>query len=89
MTGPDRLRPNEVAGTRDVDAINAIMREALGDDWASILIPQRSDPVADIIKAYKLVRDNPGYRPDPPGPERWIRLSDVVINPDIRRAAGP
>lgn len=44
MTGPDRLRPNEVAGTGDVDAINAIMREALGDDWASILIPQRSDP---------------------------------------------
>lgn len=95
MTGPDRLRPNEVAGTCDVDAINAVMRDALGDDWASVLVtwsdylpPQdapalgyhrgpligaeavpdatpptvtAADPVADLVKAYRLVRDHPEY----------------------------
>lgn len=78
MTGPDRLRPNEVAGTGDVDAINAVMREALGDDWASILIPQRPDPVADLVKTFGLIEAHPEYRPDPPGRDRWIRLSDLT-----------
>jgi hypothetical protein len=114
-----RLRPNEVAGTRDVDAINAIMREALDDDWASVFIPTgrvrpmlwsdyftpdapalgfyaepiigaeavpdgrppevtTPDPVADLVKAYRLIEANPGYRPDLPGPDRWIRWSDVA-----------
>lgn len=126
MTGEYRpLRPNEVAGTWDVDGINAIMCEALGDDWASVFVtkdtgrevrpmlwsdylpPQDApaigfrtelfiddvpdttpptvttpDPVADLVKGYKLIKDNPGYRSDPPGRDKWIRLSDVAINPD-------
>lgn len=79
MTGEEYrpLRPNEVAGTRDVDAINAIMREALGDDWASVLIPQ-PDPVADLVKAYKLIEAHPEYRPGSPGRDLWLRWSDVV-----------
>ncbi len=69
-------RPGEVAGTRDVDAVNAIMREHLGDNWADNMIP-RPDPVADLVKAYKLIEGNPGYRPFP-GPIRWIRLTDIL-----------
>ena len=56
MTGEEYrpLRLNEVAGTRGVDAINTIMREALGDDWASMLIPQRPDPMPKITVRYPM-----------------------------------
>jgi hypothetical protein len=130
MSEPWRLRPNEVAGTRDVDAINAVMREALGDDWASVFIPTgrvrpmlwsdyfmpdapalgfyaepiigaevmpddappvvtTPDPVADLVKAYKLINDAPlGVDRPPAGPwhrfeaSRTIDVEDTINAPD-------
>lgn len=126
-------RPNEVMGTWNVDVINAIMREALGDDWASVFVTKDTgreqrpmqwsdyftpdapaigfraepvigaevmpdttpptvttpDPVADLVKAYKLINDAPlGVDRPLAGPwhrfeaSRTIDVEDTIGAPD-------
>lgn len=124
MTGMDGLRPNEVAGTMDVDRINAIMRDYLGDDWTRYMITkgreqepvtfftpvedapalgympslreflppvpdttpptvEAADPVADLVKAYRLVRDTPlGVARPIAGPWLKFAASDIVTPDD-------
>lgn len=97
MTGR-QLRPNEVAGTGDVDALHAIMRDRLGDNWADIFTPvsppvvvRRPDLAADPVKAYRLI-DSP-YRPDRSiiTPSRWrttMQMQGIVPWGGLRLTAG-
>lgn len=134
MTGPDRLRPNEVAGTGDphTERLTELLRERFGDAyedmlilqdprkvrpmlWSDLMPPQdapalgfRTEPVigaeavldatppkvtkpdliADLVKAYKLIRDAP-YRRDMGDPS-WHRFetTGTVDAEDVTAAPG-
>ncbi len=45
-----------------------------------------ADPVADMVKAYHLVNDTPWLKPDRPGRDKWIKLSDVYTLDDAIEA---
>jgi hypothetical protein len=59
-----------------VPPVRTIGAEVMPD--ATLPTVTARDPIADLVRAYRLIEANPGYRPDLPGPDRWVRWSDVV-----------